>query len=202
MTLKRWAATLLAAAGFAIISTTPSHAQTPVAPADPEWEELACVYTALMGFDDDAYYTVVDAYLDEATEGDLFEAAASIIDDATAVCATKHGWTLEQQNVAVSMGVAGTVADAVESLFIDEGFSDEEIDEVIALVDVMSEEEVIGFLAEDWRRDEAFIAGIETRLKSVGFDSDTGFMDMGLILLETYLIGMFQSEQWMALSGS
>lgn len=202
MTFNRWAATLLAAAGFAIISAASTHAQTPTAPQDPEWEELSCVYTALMAVDDDAYYSVVDAYLEEASDGELFEAAASVIDTATATCVTKHGWTLDQQDVAISMGVAGTVADAIEGWFLDEGFSDEEIDEIISLVDSLSEDDVYMFLAEDWRRDAEFLAGIEEQLEGVGLDSDGGLMDMGLVLLETYLIGMFQSEQWMALGDS
>lgn len=202
MTLKRWAATLLAAAGFAIISAAPTHAQTPAAPQDPEWEELSCVYTALMAVDDDAYYAVVDAYLTEATEGELFDTAYSIIDTATVACVTEHDWTLDQQDVAISMAVAGTVADAIEGWFLDEGYSDEEIDDIIGLVDVISDEDVLVFLTEDWRRDDAFIAGIETQLKDAGLDGDTGLMDMGLILLETYLIGMYQSEQWMAFSDS
>jgi hypothetical protein len=202
MTLKRWAATLLASAGFAIIAAAPSYAQTPVAPADPEWEELACVYTALMDVDDDAYYAVVDAYLEERSEGELFEAAASVIDTATDTCATKHGWTLDQQDVAISMAVAGTVADAIEGWFLDEGYSDEEINDIIGLVDVMSDEDVVVFLTEDWRRDDEFLASIETQLAGVGLEGDSSLMDMGMVLLETYLIGMYQSEQWMTFSDS
>lgn len=202
MTLTRWAATLLAAAGFAIISAAPIYAQTPTAPADPEWEELSCIYTALMAVDDDAYYSVVDAYLEEASEGELFEAAASVIDTATTGCTTKHGWTLDQQDIAISMGVAGTVADAIEGWFLDEGYSDEEIDEIIGLVDSMSDDDVYMFLAEDWRRNAEFLAGMEAQLEGVGLDSDNGFKDIGLVLLETYLIGMFESEKWVELSDS
>lgn len=202
MTLKRWAATLLAAAGFAIISAAPTYAQPPVAPADREWDELACVYTALMQVDEDAYYAVVDAYLEEAIEGELFEAAASVIDTANAACVTKHGWTLDQQDIAISMAVAGTVADAIEGWFLDEGYSDEEIDDIIGLVDVMADEDVLVFLTDDWRSDLDFLAEIETQLAGVGLEGDTGLMDMGLVLLETYLIGMYQSELWMTLSDS
>lgn len=201
MTLRHWAASLLAAAGFAMITVAPSHAQA-LSPDDPAWAELTCVYTALMDADDDAYFAVVDAYITEATEGDLFEQAATIIESATADCSSQHSWNADQEEVAITMGVAGTVADAVEGWFIDEGYSDEEIDAIIALVETISDEDVVSFLAEDWRRDEEFLAGIEAQLKEVGLDGDTGLMDMGLILLETYLIGMFQSENWVEVSGS
>lgn len=200
MTIKHLAATLLAAAGLAIVSVAPSHAQVTTAPADPAWEELSCIYTALMAVDDDAYYAVVDAYITEATTGDLFEQAASVIETATLTCAEDHGWNDAQMDAAITMGVAGAVADAIEGWLLEEGYSEQEIDEIIGLVDVMSEDDVFGFLAEDWRDDEAFIAGIEAQLKEAGLDGDTGLMDMGLILLETYLIGMYQSEKWVEIS--
>ena len=133
MTLRHWAASLLAAAGFAMITVAPSHAQA-LSPDDPAWAELTCVYTALMDADDDAYFAVVDAYITEATEGDLFEQAATIIESATADCSSQHSWNADQEEVAITMGVAGTVADAVEGWFIDEGYSDEEIDAIIALI--------------------------------------------------------------------
>jgi hypothetical protein len=201
MTLRHWAASLLAAAGFAMTTAAPSHAQAP-SPDDPAWAELTCIYTALMDADDDAYFAVVDAYITEATEGDLFEQAATIIETATVACTEKHDWNADQEEVAITMGVVGTVADAVEGWFIDEGYSDEEIDAIIGLVETISDEEVATFLAEDWRRDEEFLASIEAQLKEVGLDGDTGLMDMGLILLETYLIGMFQAENWVEVSDS
>ena len=200
MILKRWAAALLAAAGLAIISAAPSHAQGAVTPDDAEWAELSCIYTALMEVDDDAYYTVVDAYITEATTGDLFEAAASVITDAATACADQYGWTDAQMDAALTMGVAGTVADAIESWFLDEGYSDEEIDAIIGLVELISDEDVLTFLSDDWRRDEAFLASIETQLQGAGLDDDSGMMDMGLLLLETYLIGMYQSERWVTLA--
>lgn len=201
MTLRHWAASLLAAAGFAVITAAPSHAQG-LSPDDPAWNELTCVYTALLEAEDDAYYSLVDAYITGATEGDLFEAAATVIDSAAAGCSSQHSWSTDQEGIAITMGVVGTVADAVEGWFLDEGFSDEEISAIIALVDTISDDDVITFLAEDWRNDQEFLGGMEAQLETVGLDSDSGMMDMGLILLETYLIGMYQSEMWVNASAS
>jgi hypothetical protein len=202
MSIKHWAASLLAAAGFAMITAAPSQAQDLLTPDDPEWAELTCVYTALMDADDDAYFSVVDAYITEATDGDLFEAAATAIEGATVTCSTQHSWNADQEEIAMTMGVVGTVADAMEGWFIDEGYSDEEIDAIIALVETISDDDVVKFLSEDWRRDEVFLANMEAQLEEVGLDSDSGLMDMGLILLETYLIGMYQSEMWVEVSES
>lgn len=200
MTFRHWAITLLSAAGLAAASATSVHAQPPPGPGDPEWDELSCVYTALMAVDDDAYYSVVDAYITEAITGDLFEAAASVITDATAACADQYGWTDAQMDAALTMGVAGTVADAIESWFLDEGYSDEEIDEIIGLVDLISDEDLLTFLSDDWRRDEAFLVSMETQLEDAGLYADSGMTELGMLLIETYLIGLYQSEKWVTLA--
>jgi hypothetical protein len=204
MNFRRWTVSLLAAAGLAIMSAWGAHAQQPGngGMSDDEWTEFSCIYSELMLLEDDAYFAVVDSYVFELTEGDLYEDAVTAIMPAVEGCADDYGWLAEHQEIAMTMAIAGTVADAIEGWFIDEGYSDEEIDDIIGLVDVISDEEVFVFLTEDWRRDDEFVAGIELQLKTVGLDGDTGMVDMGMVLLETYLIGMFQAERWMDLTAS
>ncbi|MEZ6031230.1 MAG: hypothetical protein R3C46_15990 [Hyphomonadaceae bacterium] len=200
MNFRRWAVSLLAATGFVIATTAQASAQTNGRDmGDAEGEEFACVYSALMDLDDDAYFNVVDAYITEVTEGDLYESAVSVIMPVVEDCADQHNWSSDQQEIAMTMGIAGTVADAIESYFLDEGFTDDDLDDIISLVDTMPDEDVYNFLAEDWRRNADFKQTVTAHLKGKGVEGDAELVERGMVLLESYLIGMYQGEKWLAL---
>lgn len=204
MNFRRWTVSLLAAAGLAITSAAGAHAQQPGdAPMSSEvWDEFSCIYSELILLEDDAYFAVVDSYILELTEGDLYEEAITAIMPAVESCADSFSWSAEHQEIAMTMGIAGTVADAIEGYLLEEGFSEEELDEIISLVDTISDDEVYAFIGEDWRRDDAFRDGIAVHLAGKGVSGDEEMIEHCMVLLETYLIGMFQAERWMDLTES
>lgn len=204
MNIRRFTVSLLAAAGLAITCPAAANAQQPGGGdmASAQWDEFSCIYTSLIGLDDDAYYSVVDAYMQELTDGDLYEEAVTAIMPAVEDCSAEFGWSDEEQEIAMTMGIAGTVADALEGYLLDEGYSEEELDDIISLVDTISDDEVFAFIADDWRRDDAFLAGMSAHLAGKGVSGDEVLVDHCMVLLETYLIGMFQAEKWMDLQDS
>lgn len=202
MNIKRWAVSLLAAAGLAISSAASAHAQQDGVMSTEVWDEFSCIYTELLLLEDDAYFAVVDAYILELTEGDQYEEAISAIMPAVEGCSDDYGWAAEHQEIAMTMGIAGTVADAIEGYLLEEGFTEEELDEIISLVDTISDDEVFAFIGEDWRRDEDFKESIAMQLADMGVSGDDELVDNCMVLLETYLIGMFQAERWMDLTDS
>lgn len=167
-----------------------------------EWDEFSCIYTELMVLEDDEFYDVVDAYILEATEGDLYERALAALLPAVESCTDTHEWSEDEQEIAMTMGIAGTVADAMEGELLAAGLSEEELDEVIALVDEMSDDDVYMFLAEDWRRDEEFLERMGDDLIARGAPEDDDGVSQAIVLLEAYLIGMFQAERWLDISDS
>lgn len=202
MTIRRWVVSLLAAAGLAIASAATAHAQQDDGMSSETWDEFSCIYTELLLLEDDAYFAVVDAYMLELTEGDQYEEAISAIMPAVEGCSDDYGWLAEHQEIAMTMGIAGTVADAIEGYLLEEGFTEEELDEIISLVDTISDDEVFAFIGEDWRRDEDFKESIAMQLADMGVSGDDELVDNCMVLLETYLIGMFQAERWMDLADS
>lgn len=202
MNLRRWAVSLLAAAGLAVTLAAGASAQetddTNLMQGD-EWGEFSCVYSSIMETDDDEYFAVVNAYMSQLTEGQAYEEALDVIMYAVEACSVEHGWTPDEVEIAMTMGVAGTVADAIEGFLLDEGFSEGDIDEIIALVDIMSDDEVYAFAASDWRKDEDFKAGIAGYLADIGIDDVSDYAADCMVLIETYVIGMFQAEIWMDL---
>jgi hypothetical protein len=199
MSIRRWAVSLLAAAGLAITSAASAHAQDGALTGEA-WDEFACIYTELLTLDDDAYFAVVDSYMLELTEGDTYEEAIMAIMPAVEGCSDDYGWAAEHQEIAMTMGIAGTVADALEGYLLEEGFTEEELDDIISLVDTISDDEVFAFIGEDWRRDDAFRASIANHLAGKGVSGDDELVEHCMVLLETYLIGMFQAERWMDLT--
>ncbi len=204
MNVRRFTVSLLAAAGLAITCPAAASAQQPGDGnmASAQWEEFSCIYTSLIGLDDDAYFSVVEAYMQELTEGDLYEEALTAIMPAVEDCSSEFDWSDEEQEIAMTMGIAGTVADALEGYLLDEGYSEEELDDIISLVDTISDDEVFAFIADDWRRDDDFLAGMSVHLAGKGVSGDEVLVDHCMVLLETYLIGMFQAEKWMDLQDS
>lgn len=203
MTIRNWAVSLLAAAGLAIGSAASAHAQPGDGGMSTEaWDEFSCIYSELLLLEDDAYFAVVDSYMLELTEGDTYEDAITAIMPAVEGCSDDYGWLAEHQEIAMTMGIAGTVADAIEGYLLEEGFTEEELDEIISLVDTISDDEVFAFIGEDWRRDEDFKESIAMQLAEMGVSGDDALVDHCMVLLETYLIGMFQAERWMDLTDS
>jgi len=162
-----------------------------------EWDELSCIYTELMVLEDEEFYDVVDAYILESTEGDLYESALAAITPAVDFCTEEHEWSEAEQEIAMTMGIAGTVADALEGDLLASGVSEEDLDEMLALVDEMSDDDLVMFLAEDWRRDEEFMDRMAIELLARGAPDDDDGLAQAIVLLEAYLIGMFQAERWM-----
>ncbi len=203
MTIRRWAVSLLAAAGLAITSAASAQAQPGDGGMSTEaWDEFSCIYSELILLDDDAYFAVVDSYMLELTEGDLYEEAITAIMPAVEACADDYGWLAEHQEIAMTMGIAGTVADAIEGQLLEEGFTEAELDDIISLVDTISDDEVFAFISEDWRRDEDFKEGIAIQLAGKGVSDDEELVDTCMVLLETYLIGMYQAERWLDITDS
>ena len=167
-----------------------------------EWDEFSCIYTELMVLEDDEFYDVVDAYILEATEGDLYERALEALMPAVESCTDTHEWSADEQEIAMTMGIAGTVADALEGELLAAGLSEGDLDKMIALVDEMSDDDVYMFLAEDWRRDVEFLDRIGNDLIARGAPDDQDGVSQAIVLIETYLIGMFQAERWLDISDS
>ncbi len=204
MNIRRMAVSLLAAAGLAVALAGGASAQQPGGGIQGEaWEEFSCVYTSLMVLDDEPYFAIVDSYISQLTEGDEYEAAIEVILPALEECAAQYDWTAEQGEAAMTMGVAGVVADAIEGYLVDvEGFTNEDIDNIIALIDTMSDEEVFTLADGQWRGDKEFIAVIAGHLAGIGIEGDDALISDCATLLETYVIGMFQTDAWMDMEES
>ncbi|OYX49342.1 MAG: hypothetical protein B7Y90_08035 [Alphaproteobacteria bacterium 32-64-14] len=202
MDFRKWTAALVAGAGL-VAATLAAPATAYAQPGgtgamDPdEWDEFSCIYTELMVLEDDEFYDVVDAYILEATEGDLYERALEALMPAVESCTDTHEWSADEQEIAMTMGIAGTVADALEGELLAAGLSEDELDDMIALVDEMSDDDVYMFLAEDWRRDEEFLERMGDDLVARGAPDDDDGISQAIVLIETYLIGMFQAERWL-----
>lgn len=212
MGLMNWAVALLAGAGFVSASLAmpaAAYAQQaePLATGSSlmdadEWDELSCIYTELMVLEDDEYFDVVDAYILESTEGDLYESALDALTPAAELCADEFAWSAEEQEIAMTMGIAGTVADALEGELLASGLSEEELDELISLVDEMSDDDLVMFIAEDWRRDQDFMDRMAIELIARGAPDDEDGIAQAIVLIEAYLIGMFQAERWLDVRAS
>lgn len=207
MGFRNWALATLAGAVVASASLAmpgAAHAQQdqPLATGaslmdEAEWEEFSCIYSELMVLEDDEYFDVVDAYILESTEGELYERALDALMPAVEFCSEEHVWSADEQEIAMTMGIAGTVADALEGELLASGLSEEELDEVIALVDEMSDDDLYMFIAEDWRRDEDFMDRMAIELIARGAPDDEDGIAQAIVLIEAYLIGMFQAERWL-----
>ena len=207
MDFRKWTAALVAGAGLvAVTLAAPATAYAQPggsgAMSTAEWDEFSCIYTELMVLEDDEFYDVVDAYILEATEGDLYERALEALMPAVESCTDTHEWSADEQEIAMTMGIAGTVADALEGALLEAGVSEDDLDEMIALVDEMSDDDVYMFLAEDWRRDVEFLDRIGNDLIARGAPDDQDGVSQAIVLIETYLIGMFQAERWLDISDS
>jgi hypothetical protein len=179
----------------------PSFAQVPAAGGDPDFSEMMCIYEELMILEDDEYYDVVDAHIQDVTEGDLFDSAYESIAPAIDSCTRQYKWDAERQEIALVVGVLGTVGDAIESELLDNGFTDAKLDELVNILDRLSVEDMLTIAGGTWRTDEPLKARIKGHLTALGYPQDQGLLNRGLFLVEAYVSGMVQMDAWFELTG-
>lgn len=194
MILKKMIQATLCAAGLSLAA--PAMAQ-PGGMPEEVWEKLGCVYTGISALEDEPFFAIINAHLDEAESGVDYDLAMQAVMPIVSDCADKHDLDDVETEIVVTMGVLGAVSDAIEGNYLEGGMTEEQLDTLVDILDEVSDEDFEALASGEWRNSEAIQKSVKAALRSKGVPDNPMLLADGLYLLEAYLIGSAQVDLWM-----
>lgn len=195
MILRTMLQATLCAAGLAFAA--PALAQ-PGGMSEEVWNEIGCVYNGITQLEDEPYFAIVNAHVTDAQNGPDYEMATAAVTPIVTACADKFGWTMDEIEPVITTGILGTVSDAIEGNYLENGMTEDQLDRIMDVLDEISDEDFEAMATGAWRDSEATQQNVKAQLKLKGVPDDPLMLSDGLYLLEAYLVGAMQLELWLS----
>ncbi len=166
----------------------------------PEQEaEIYCVYDLLSQTGDT--YEIAGVFVDpDATEAAI-ESADAILSGAIEECMDAYPWNETMREYAAVIGIHGSVMDVVTANLADAGVSQEGIQAIFDVLDLLDEEDMAVFRSPDWLADRRFQKRINRSLIAAGVPNDNDVLDNSLLVIESAILTVDAILDWVLEDG-